>query len=708
MLGAMHRGLVLGAAIMAASLTACIEPNLTTCSDGLECAAGEACDVMHHGCVAPDQLANCAGSADYVPCTWDEGAASGECFSGVCLVAGCGNGILEPGEACDDGNRVSGDTCNADCTSNETCGNHIVDLDKGEKCDDGNLLSRDGCDSACQLETASWSTIGVDPLLGLDGHGAFDEHRGRFVYFDNGLTWEWTGTAWEIESTGGPPRPSWYTLVYDAHRAVVTLIGTDAAFGSLEPVDLVWDWDGTTWTARTPDPAGAHPQGAAGIAAYDRGTNTIMLFTYNAMWAWDPSAASAWSSVPAPTFASGVVGGASMAYDATASALVLVVGGFTGTSTQSPVTYVMTDDLQFTTTSGGGLAGSGTPYGAPSLVYDPVLGGVVGFGGVTVTQSADESGSLTFFRTAELWNGSDAWVVQPQLALPAARQNPAVVFDTTGQQLLAFGGEDGAAGNVAHDDLQAFGSAGAWNEIDLTFPHGASNAYTAYDPRAGQLVLVQGDGGTRSETWTYDTAWNLVVQGVGSGTVIGSPQVPNQAALAYDPIRAGTVFVGLTSDKTLILTGGAWSELGSGIGLGNPFDVTFDAKNRQLVAVRAASGGGASSVQLWALPSDGSGSDLAWTTLGDPLAGAGSAKLAFDANGGVLVIQTDAGLAYTFDGTSFVPTLSRLGRVRRFREQRVGAPGQRLDAARRRAGEGDRPADLRRAARPHRRARPRR
>jgi cysteine-rich repeat protein len=39
----------------------------------------------------------------------------------------CGDGVLDSGEACDDGNNVSNDGCKGDCSSNETCGNRIVD-----------------------------------------------------------------------------------------------------------------------------------------------------------------------------------------------------------------------------------------------------------------------------------------------------------------------------------------------------------------------------------------------------------------------------------------------------------------------------------------------------------------------------------------------------------------------------------------------------
>ena len=62
----------------------------------------------------------------------------------------CGDGIPDPLEACDDGNVVNGDGCNAICTSNETCGTGFID--PGEQCDDGNNIDGDGCSSTCQIE----------------------------------------------------------------------------------------------------------------------------------------------------------------------------------------------------------------------------------------------------------------------------------------------------------------------------------------------------------------------------------------------------------------------------------------------------------------------------------------------------------------------------------------------------------------------------
>ncbi len=61
----------------------------------------------------------------------------------------CGDGMLDPGEQCDDGNRNDGDGCDSNCTVTG-CGNGI--RTGSEACDDGNLTAGDGCSPTCQLE----------------------------------------------------------------------------------------------------------------------------------------------------------------------------------------------------------------------------------------------------------------------------------------------------------------------------------------------------------------------------------------------------------------------------------------------------------------------------------------------------------------------------------------------------------------------------
>ncbi|MBI4719242.1 MAG: proprotein convertase P-domain-containing protein [Planctomycetes bacterium] len=71
--------------------------------------------------------------------------------------AQCGNGNVEPGEECDDGNLVAGDGCGPLCNL-EVCGNGTVD--PGETCDDANTVACDGCHN-CAIETAAVCGNGV-------------------------------------------------------------------------------------------------------------------------------------------------------------------------------------------------------------------------------------------------------------------------------------------------------------------------------------------------------------------------------------------------------------------------------------------------------------------------------------------------------------------------------------------------------------------
>lgn len=68
--------------------------------------------------------------------------------SGACNASQCGNGVLDPGEECDDGNTSDGDGCTSTCTL-PRCGNGVVE--PGEQCDDGNTTDGDGCTSTCTL-----------------------------------------------------------------------------------------------------------------------------------------------------------------------------------------------------------------------------------------------------------------------------------------------------------------------------------------------------------------------------------------------------------------------------------------------------------------------------------------------------------------------------------------------------------------------------
>lgn len=150
--------------LLVAALPSCLFDTKTTLCEasGLRCKPGQTCAAFQSACI-------------------DEG--------------GCGDGVRSADEACDDGNIIDGDGCNARCDSNESCGNGVVDLTAGEECDpaipgttscstqcllercgnrvldprevcdDGNQESEDGCSADCRSNEACGNNI-VDTHLG--------------------------------------------------------------------------------------------------------------------------------------------------------------------------------------------------------------------------------------------------------------------------------------------------------------------------------------------------------------------------------------------------------------------------------------------------------------------------------------------------------------------------------------------------------------
>ena len=78
----------------------------------------------------------------------------------------CGDGIVDAGEACDDGNLVDADGCDVNCQPTG-CGNGHVTA--GEECDDGNRADGDGCPATC----AFTETL-CDDCVDNDGNGFAD------------------------------------------------------------------------------------------------------------------------------------------------------------------------------------------------------------------------------------------------------------------------------------------------------------------------------------------------------------------------------------------------------------------------------------------------------------------------------------------------------------------------------------------------------
>ena len=88
----------------------------------------------------------------------------------TCIIEFCGDGTVNNGEECDDGNTVDGDSCSAACL-NEFCGDGTLQTVMGEQCDDGNTVATDACTHVCQSNTCG---DGIANLEDADSNGFAD------------------------------------------------------------------------------------------------------------------------------------------------------------------------------------------------------------------------------------------------------------------------------------------------------------------------------------------------------------------------------------------------------------------------------------------------------------------------------------------------------------------------------------------------------
>jgi cysteine-rich repeat protein len=108
-----------------------------------------------HGNVNPDggspdgTVVACVPGASGCPCETGGVCQSGlACHGGACKPIVCGDGVVDEGERCDDGNTVDTDACRNNCTP-AACGDGVVQAGV-EECDDGNTSNTDACTTQCK------------------------------------------------------------------------------------------------------------------------------------------------------------------------------------------------------------------------------------------------------------------------------------------------------------------------------------------------------------------------------------------------------------------------------------------------------------------------------------------------------------------------------------------------------------------------------
>jgi cysteine-rich repeat protein len=119
------------------------------------------------------------------------GVSTAECDSD-CTAPACADGVFNPAaEECDDGNATDdGNGCDALCRRNSVCGDMIVQP-LFEACDDGGQADGDGCSASCKQAVISLFPVSDRGGGDFDNNGSYDALNQES---STGEAIAWTGT----------------------------------------------------------------------------------------------------------------------------------------------------------------------------------------------------------------------------------------------------------------------------------------------------------------------------------------------------------------------------------------------------------------------------------------------------------------------------------------------------------------------------------
>ena len=224
---------------------------------------------------------------------------------------------------------------------------------------------------------------------------------------------------------------------------------------------------------------------------------------------------------------------------------------------------------------------------------------------------------------------------------PAPRSGQATAYDPIRQELVLFGGADGA---IRFDDTWEFDGV-AWHQrFPPNAPAARSGAMMTFDVDLGGVLLHGGYDGSSpvGDTWLYDgTTWTEVTA--------GTPPVVYSGGMAHDPQRGVTVVYGGNTSTgwaraTWEIDGLQWTQViaASGPDYRSRHVMVYDAVNGRIHMYGGQTPGGVETQDNWVY-------DGAWTDLG---AGGPSARqnmrMSYDSGcGSVLLYGGDK------DGTTY-------------------------------------------------------
>lgn len=287
----------------------------------------------------------------------------------------------------------------------------------------------------CNAQLPDWKQVvtSAAPAAQLDSGMAYDSVRKVTVLFGgsafNNITWEYDGTTWTAKSPAvNPGARNAPAMAYDSIRGKIVLWG--GVDGTLNTKRDHWEYDGTNWT-KIKIPAAFKPSARGRTAmCYDSGRlRTIMFGGYDivigaANDTWEFNGA-IWNKVTTATSPPGRQDHG-MCYDSDRRRTVMY-GGSAGGDLGDTWEYDGTTWTQMTP------ANSPPSMHGVELAYDAARKKTVLFGG---------HGSAVFDTTWE-WDGVN-WVSIPTATLPPNREQHSIVHDSGRSKTVIFSGTNGS------------------------------------------------------------------------------------------------------------------------------------------------------------------------------------------------------------------------------------------------------------------------
>jgi len=567
------------AALVVALVGSCVESQIVVCSNGLVCPANYTCTAT--GCVSPEELAACNGKSEGDMCTTNLGA--GTCGDGACVVPICGDNVAEGPEACDDGNQVSGDGCNANCSSNETCGNGFTDLalavpeecdggtqcsatcvlfrcgnmvvDPGEVCDDGNQAAGDGCSAACQSDetcgngVADYSSEECDDTNTRNRDGCSGQCR------IEAQIWQ------ELRSADVPSARRRAAVAMDFGRNRTVMFGGEDSgrffndtweFGAND-YGVPASWQKLRPTL-SPSPRGGHAM------AYDskRG-RTVMFGGYDGAtlidetWEFDGVR---WTLRDLATRPPGRTA-FSLTYDSVRDRIVLFGGEGAGGRLQDTWEYDGTAwTLRMPADKPPARQGHAT-------AFDPARGVTVLFGGATTAPYDANNPSAVPGLLQDTWeyNGTN-WVMRTPTANAPPTEGHTMVWHPY-YKIMIYGGHRYAIGNAVTSEMWWYnGTTWALKSVMGTLPTARYQHVATFDYVRNKMEVFGGSTLSNELGDTHENSAGNEVWNPWSPTT--PPAVRSHAAIAYNSRRGRAVMYGgqgpgpLNDTMELELVSGVW------------------------------------------------------------------------------------------------------------------------------------------------------